>query len=245
MSPSLADLRETSEAQLFAGRRGELAVLSELPTPDQRSGSPSCTGRAAAARACCFPNWAAALVDWGRGEPLPIALACEAAKRDPDFRPEGLDADETLAERLIRQVCDGELDGQGGEVVLAAAVARFVDAPLLEEVADVPDGAAAERWLGRLSFGERIGGRLTLHERVRRALRTHAQSLRRRVADALDLAFGSSTRDQLLRQTLERGYLDPDGNHARAALDLHLSRSTYFRRLREATARLAAARLLR
>lgn len=53
-------------------------------------------------------------------------------------------------------------------------------------------------------------------------------------------SFGASSHEVLLRAALERGYLDPDANHERAAQELHLSRSTYFRRLREATERLAA-----
>ena len=37
-----------------------------------------------------------------------------------------------------------------------------------------------------------------------------------------------------------RGYLQPGASHDRAAADLHLSRATYFRRLRAAVARVAA-----
>src|SRR5690606_22900333 len=76
---------------------------------------------------------ARALVSWGRGEPLPIALGCEAALRDPGFSPGDLDDDDHLADRLIRRICDGELDGRGGDVLLVAAVARLVDGPMLEE----------------------------------------------------------------------------------------------------------------
>ena len=38
---------------------------------------------------------------------------------------------------------------------------------------------------------------------------------------------------------LDRAYLDRCTNHERAALDLHLSRATYFRLLRQAVSRLA------
>jgi hypothetical protein len=51
--------------------------------------------------------------------------------------------------------------------------------------------------------------------------------------------FGESEHETLLRSALERGYMDADANHEHAARELHLSRSTYFRRLREATERLA------
>jgi hypothetical protein len=52
-------------------------------------------------------------------------------------------------------------------------------------------------------------------------------------------AFGDSEDERLLRATIERGYLDPHGGHERAALDLHVSRTTYFRRLATATSRVA------
>jgi hypothetical protein len=58
--------------------------------------------------------------------------------------------------------------------------------------------------------------------------------------DAVDRAFGSAPGAQLQRDVLKRGYLDPDADHARAMRTLHLSRTTYFRRLREATLQLAA-----
>ena len=66
-----------------------------------------------------------------------------------------------------------------------------------------------------------------------------AESARRVVGQALDGAFGSSEDEQLQRTLLERGYLDDDGGHARAARDLHLSRTTYYRRLALAADRLA------
>jgi hypothetical protein len=65
-----------------------------------------------------------------------------------------------------------------------------------------------------------------------------AAGLRRAIEDALEHAFGDSRREVLLRETIRRGYLDPNGGHDAAAHSLHLSRATYFRRLREATDRL-------
>ena len=66
--------------------------------------------------------------------------------------------------------------------------------------------------------------------------RRSAPRSRTRVADA----FGDSPDEQLLRRIIRRGYLDPDGSHERAADELHVSRATYFRRLRPATARVGA-----
>lgn len=64
-----------------------------------------------------------------------------------------------------------------------------------------------------------------------------AQHLRALVDDAVDHAFGSNYADIVLREVLTAGYLDPSAQHERAALDLHMSRSTYFRKLRTAVAR--------
>lgn len=65
-----------------------------------------------------------------------------------------------------------------------------------------------------------------------------AASVRRQVHHGLAIAFGPSADGELLRAIIVRGYLDPDCGHARAALELHLSRSAYFRRLATATARM-------
>ncbi len=53
-------------------------------------------------------------------------------------------------------------------------------------------------------------------------------------------AFGDGPDARLQREVLLHGYLEPDANHARAMHALHLSRTTYFRRLREATGTLEA-----
>ncbi|HWI71205.1 MAG TPA: hypothetical protein VNT55_04565, partial [Baekduia sp.] len=66
-----------------------------------------------------------------------------------------------------------------------------------------------------------------------------AASVRAEVEDAVANAFGNSPDEQLLRSIVQRGYLDPTGSHERAADELHVSRATYFRRLRTASARVA------
>lgn len=64
-------------------------------------------------------------------------------------------------------------------------------------------------------------------------------SVRTALLRAVDQAFGDSPDEQLLRRVLERGYLDPSTSHELAAHELHVSRATYFRRLRTATRRVA------
>jgi hypothetical protein len=66
-----------------------------------------------------------------------------------------------------------------------------------------------------------------------------AASVRATIADAVAHAFGDSADEQLLRRVVERGYLDPAGGHEAAADELHVSRATYFRRLRAGAQRIA------
>ena len=64
-----------------------------------------------------------------------------------------------------------------------------------------------------------------------------AASVRRLLREAVAAAFGDTEEERLLRATVERGYLDPECGHVRAQRELHLSRASYFRRLRAAVAR--------
>jgi hypothetical protein len=66
-----------------------------------------------------------------------------------------------------------------------------------------------------------------------------AASVRAALEEAVESAFGDGAEEDLLRQVLRRGYLDPSGSHESAWWDLHLSRATYFRKLRAASARVA------
>ncbi len=65
-------------------------------------------------------------------------------------------------------------------------------------------------------------------------------SVRRTLLDAVEATFGDSADERLLRATVVRGYLDEVGGPAVAMRELHLSRTTYYRRLAEATERVAA-----
>ncbi|HEX5620795.1 MAG TPA: ATP-binding protein [Solirubrobacteraceae bacterium] len=70
-------------------------------------------------------------------------------------------------------------------------------------------------------------------------MRERAESVRSLIVEAVEHAFGGTSDEQLLKQILVRGYLDPAPSHERAAAELHVSRSTYFRRLRLAADRVA------
>jgi hypothetical protein len=63
-------------------------------------------------------------------------------------------------------------------------------------------------------------------------------SVRSRIEAAVDAAFGQSPTERLYRQVLRRGYLDPDAGTQVAQHELHLARSTFFRRVAEAIDRL-------
>ncbi len=52
-------------------------------------------------------------------------------------------------------------------------------------------------------------------------------------------AFGEGENERLLARVLTRGYLDPAPSHEVAADELNLSRAAYFRRLKQASERLA------
>ena len=66
-----------------------------------------------------------------------------------------------------------------------------------------------------------------------------AASVRSALEEAAEHAFGETESERLLHRVLVRGYLDPAPSHERAADELNVSRSTYFRRLRIATDRVA------
>lgn len=70
-------------------------------------------------------------------------------------------------------------------------------------------------------------------------LQERAASVRSLLEEAAEHAFAPGAKDQLTRQALIRGYLDPAPSHELAAEQLSLSRSAYFRRLQRATERVA------
>lgn len=83
---------------------------------------------------------------------------------------------------------------------------------------------------GELARSELAHGR-TPEERV--------ASVRALIESAVERAFGDTPDERLLREVLVRGYLEPGTSHELIAHELHLSRATYFRRLRAAAERVA------
>jgi hypothetical protein len=66
-----------------------------------------------------------------------------------------------------------------------------------------------------------------------------AASVRRLLRESVEATFGDSASERLLYAVIERGYLDPHAGHGRAQVELHVSRTTYFRQLGEASDRVA------
>ncbi len=66
-----------------------------------------------------------------------------------------------------------------------------------------------------------------------------AEFIRLRLTEAVSHSFGASPEELLLRSVIQRGYLEPGTTHEQVARELFLSRTSYFRRLRRASGRLA------
>jgi hypothetical protein len=66
-----------------------------------------------------------------------------------------------------------------------------------------------------------------------------AESVRQTLEQAVDETFGAGPDEQLLREVIIRGYFEPGMTHERAADLLHVSRATYFRKLRVASQRIS------
>ena len=66
-----------------------------------------------------------------------------------------------------------------------------------------------------------------------------AAAVRALLTAAASGAFGSGPEETLMRDLVTRAYVDHRSSHEQAADELHVSRTTYFRRLRQATARVA------
>ncbi|MDO9456176.1 ATP-binding protein [Nocardioides sp.] len=133
--------------------------------------------------------------------------------------------------------------GPGGAVGAMRDEAREVLAPPEAPVSALPASPAAEATTEDVrealrQFHDPVAlSRSPLARGVTPADR--AASVRDLLRAAIATAYGDSPDARLLREVLQRGYLDPDASHTRAMHALHLSRTTYFRRLREATGTLA------
>lgn len=74
---------------------------------------------------------------------------------------------------------------------------------------------------------------------VGEGVRERADSVRELLSRAAEEAFGDQPTECLLRDVIRRGYLEPAASHEAAADELYLSRSAYFRRLKQAVDRVA------
>jgi len=70
-------------------------------------------------------------------------------------------------------------------------------------------------------------------------IEARAASVRAMLEAGTKGAFGEGENERLLARVLTRGYLDPAPSHEVAADELNLSRAAYFRRLKQASERLA------
>jgi hypothetical protein len=135
---------------------------------------------------------AEAIVAWAEGSPLALALAADAAGRDPSWLPQPVAQTPELLRPMIRRLVEDERGEVRWSALAVAATARVTTRELLGDV--LPDGADdAFGQLQRLSFTEPLSDGLTLHELVRRALRAdlklhepdRERDLRRRIVDHL------------------------------------------------------------
>ena len=68
-----------------------------------------------------------------------------------------------------------------------------------------------------------------------------ADSVRRKILSGMEVAFGPTPEDRLLREVLEEGYIARSSSQEATANRVGLSRAAYFRRLSQAVERLAAS----
>jgi hypothetical protein len=201
------------------------ALTTEIFAPPDRLPEIVALGNAALISRSRLPNLRWWLL--GQTSGLPGDPAAFGARREP-----------SLDHRFGREELRGFAQDYGPTGVIGALRARahaeLGPAPAGRPTTDVADVRDALRVLHQpmalaaspLATGD------TVHAR--------AESVRSLLAEAVGAAFGDSEAERSQRAVLELGYLDPLGSHARAMHALHLSRTTYFRRLREATARVAA-----
>ena len=189
-------------------------------------------------------------------------LGADAARVDPELDPGRIERDPDLVGALLlaRRFAEGvgarhepALDAEAGGRVLECHVLDHGPGGLAGQVrAQVhrEAGAAASAPARDHATADDVREALR-HARRPAALAAsplasggepgeRAASVRALLDRAVAEAFATGPKEDLLRRVLRRGYLDEDANHERAMRDCHVSRATYFRRLREASDRVAA-----
>ena len=147
--------------------------------------------------------------------------------------------DEAAVAERLRSACERlrVVDVPGLAEALSEASPAPDEGPTPSDITPVVDFPTAVRDALR-DFN--LAHRLATNPLVRAegSIDERAESVRDLLRAAADGAFGPGPADQLMRAILLRGYMEPAASHEEAADELHVSRSTYFRRLREATDRL-------
>ena len=168
-------------------------------------------------------NPAAAYLPIARGDP-----AAEAFSAACGARPIAELAVEEAGQRVECHVLDY---GPGGLLAFQrAAVYRELGLrpPTLEAVREALRNYTAPARLAASDLAPAAGSPAA-----------RAEAVRSRIDQAVSEVFGSSPDEKLMRRVLERGYLDPAASQEQAARELNMSRTAYFRRLREAVERVA------
>jgi hypothetical protein len=145
----------------------------------------------------------------------------------------GEDTSEGLRSALRTHLSTGPLHAANATVLDAATDAVFavvqragrhdVDVSVVALVRNFHDDARLSA--SRFASGDTVADR--------------ANAARMRLRHVVDARFGDNAAERLMHAALIHGYLDPTAGHTAAQRTLHLSRSTYFRVLRRARARLS------
>lgn len=163
-----------------------------------------------------------------------MALALHSPADDPDdgeramtaalYQPRELEAE-------LRRAVAAELDAIVRRV-LDDHMARTVPAADSDRVEALVRDA-----LRNIAFPEALAGSSLARGT---GVAQRAESVRDLLREAARHCFGDSPSERLLRDVFTRGHLQTTTTHEQAASELHLSRATYFRRLRVATSRVCA-----
>lgn len=139
---------------------------------------------------------------------------------------------------LRRSDDERELETIMADFGVDGVVGQIYGMILAEQQAEAPAGAAGSSGLALLAAVRAFQDDDALASShlapSEGSVAERAAAVRAQVHQGLDDAFGDSEADQLLRQAIERTYLDPDGGHGIAQRELHMSRSSFYRHLQKA-----------
>jgi hypothetical protein len=208
------------------------------------------------------PDAARELAGWAGGWPLLLVLGAQTLLQHPEWAPVRDDEPAALADRLARRLeLPADEAGLAGSTLMGGPAARrelhAVARTALRAQARLTaaaEGRAADR--DPATVQARAAALRAVAEQAVRDYAFHARlatsplgrdlapdvrvaGIRALIDGAVDRTFGDGHADLALREVLRAGYLEPSTQHERAAYELHLSRSTYYRKLRAALDRVA------